>query len=95
MNDSNLGIQQPSRPWTNEIFTYLPQCNGDVLSDRRESVVEFLFNACGNDDSTMFRKYNSNKCMLANSFFKPTCKIIISVTQRTYFCTSYEKSYVT
>ena len=32
---------------------------------------------------------------LANSFFKPTDEIVSSVTQRTYPCTNYERSYVT
>ena len=53
MSDSNLGIEQPSRPCTNQNSIHPPQCNGDVLSDRRESVggtstsVEFLFSAVG------------------------------------------------
>ena len=34
--------------------------------------------------SPKFKKYNSNKCILANSFFKPTNKIVSSVTDRTY-----------
>ena len=34
--------------------------------------------------SSKFKKYNSNKCILANSFFKPTDKIVSSVTDRTY-----------
>ena len=52
MNDSNLGIEQPSRPCTNQNSIHPPQHNGDVLSDRRESVggssmsVKFLFSAC-------------------------------------------------
>ena len=101
MNDSNLGIEQPSRPCTNQNSIHPPQRNGDVLSDRRESVggsstsVEFLFSACGDGGSTKFKKCNSSKCILANSFFKPTDKIVSSVTHRTYSCTNYEKSYVT
>ena len=100
MNDSNLGTEQPSRPCTNLNSIHPSQHNGDALSDRRESVggsptsVEFLFSACGDGGSTKFRKYNSNKCILANSFFKSTDKIVSSVTHRTYSCTNYEKSYV-
>ena len=41
-----------------------------------------------------FKKCNSNKCILANSF-KTSDKIVSSVTHRTYSCTNYEKSYVT
>ena len=101
MNDSNLGIEQPSRPCVNQNCILAPQRNGDVLSDRRESVgdssmsVEFLFSACGDGSSTKFKNCNSNKRVLANSFFKPTDKIFSSVTHRTYSCTNYEKSYVT
>ena len=101
MNDSNLGIEQPSRPCTDRNSVHPPQRNCDVLSDRRESVggsstsVEFLFSACGDGGSTKFKKCNSNKCTLANSFFKTTDKIVSSVTHRTYSCTDYKKSYVT
>ena len=101
MNDSNLDIDQPSKPFTNKNSIHPPQRNGDVLSDRRELVrgssssAEFLFSACGDGSSTKFKKWNSNKCILANFFFKPTDKIVSSVTNRTYFCTNYEKSYVT
>ena len=82
MNDSNLGIVQPSKPSANQNYIRLCQCNGDVLSDRRELVggsftsVEFLFSACEDGGSTKFKKYNSNKCTLANSFFKTADKIV-------------------
>ena len=72
-----------------------------MLSDRRESVrgsstsVEFLFSACGDGISTKIKKCNSNKCILANSFFKPTDKIVSSVTHATYSCSNYEKSSLT
>ena len=72
-----------------------------MLSHRRElsgglsASVEFLFSACGDGGSTKFEKCNSNKCILANSFFKPTNKIVSCVIHRTYPCTNYEKSYVT
>ena len=97
MNNSNLGIEQPSRPCTNQNFIHPPQRNGDVLPDRRESVggssksVEFLFSAYGDGSSTKLKKCNSNKCILANSFFNPTDKIVSSVTHRTYSRTNYEK----
>ena len=100
MNDGNLGIEQPSRPCTNQ-NTIHPQRNGNVLPDRNESVggssmsVEFLFIVCWYEGSTKFKSCNSNICILANSFFKPTDKIVSSVTHRTYSCTNYEKSYVT
>ena len=80
MNDSNLGIEQPSRPCTNQNSIHTPQRNGDVLSDRRKSVggsstsVEFLFSGVGG--SAKFKKCNSNKYILANSSFKPTDKIV-------------------
>ena len=66
------------------------QPNFDVLSDRKESVggssasVEFLFSACGDGGSTKFKKCSSNKCILANSFFKLTDKIVSSVTVKSY-----------
>ena len=97
MNDSNLSIEQPSRLCINQNSIHPPQRNGDVLPDRRESVggsstsLEFLFSACGDGSSRKFKKCKSNKCILANSFFKPTDKIVSSVTHRTYSCTNYEK----
>ena len=57
MNNSNLGIEQPSRPCTNQNSIHPPQRNGDVLPDRRESVgglstsVESLLSACGDGRS--------------------------------------------
>ena len=57
--------------------------------------LEFLFSACGDGGSTKIKKYNTNRYILANSFFKPTDKIVSTVTYRTYSCTNYEKSYVT
>ena len=101
MNDSNLGIEQPSRPRTNRNSIHPPQRNGDMLSNEGESVggsstsVEFLLSEGGDGGLTKFKKCNSNKCILANSFFKPTDKIVISVTHRTYSFTNYEKSYAT
>ena len=89
-NDSNLGIEQLSRPCTNQNSIHPPQRNGDVLSDRGELVgglstsVEFLFGECGDWGSTKFKKCNSSKCILANSFCKPTDKIVSSVTHRTW-----------
>ena len=73
MNDSNLGIEQPSRPSTNQNSIHSPQSNGDVVLGRRELVVglsasvEFLFSACGDGASTKFKNCNSRKCILANS----------------------------
>ena len=96
-----LVLSSPQDLETNQNSIHPPQRNGDVLSDRGELVggssssVEFLFSACGDGGSTKFKKCNSNKCILANSFFKPTDKIVSSVTHRTYSCTNYEKSYVT
>ena len=45
--------------------------------------------------STKFKKCNSNKSILANSFVKPTDKIVSSATHIIYSCTNYEKSCVT
>ena len=62
MNDGNLDIDQPSKPFTNKNSIHPPQHNGDVLSDRRELVrgssssAEFLFSACGDGSSTKFKK---------------------------------------
>ena len=62
MNERNLGIEQPSRPCTNQNSIHRPQHNGDALSDRRELVsgssmaVEFLLNASGDLGSTKFKK---------------------------------------
>ena len=100
MNDSNLGTEEPARPCTNENSIHLPQRNGVALLDRRKSVggsstsVEFLFSACGYVGSTKFKKCNSKKWILANSFLKPTDKIVGSMTNRTYSCANYEKFYV-
>ena len=101
MNDSNVGIEQPLGPCINQNSIHSLQINGDVLSDRRilfggsSTSVEFLFSACGDGGSTKFKKCHSNKCILANYFFKPTDKIVSSVTHRTYSSKNYEKSYVT
>ena len=101
MHDSNLDIEQPSRPCTTQNSIHPPQCNGNVISEKRESTgglstsAEFLFGACGDNSSTKFKIYNSNKCILANSFFKPTDKIVSSVTHRSYSCANYEKFYAT
>ena len=101
MNNSNLGIEQPSRPCTNQNSIHPPQRNGDVLPDRRELVgglstsVESLLSACGDGRSRKIKKCISSKCILANSFFKVTDKIVSYVKHRTYSCTNYEKSYVT
>ena len=38
MTGSNLGIEQPSRPCTNQGSIHPPQRNGDVLSGRGDSV---------------------------------------------------------
>ena len=56
--------------------------------------LEFLFSVYWYEGSTKFKSCNSNICILANSFFKPTNKVVSSVTHRTYY-TNYEKSYVT
>ena len=101
MNDSNLSIEQPSKSFTNKNSIHSPQRNDNVLSDRRELVcgsstsLKFLFSACGDGSSTKLKKCNSNKCILACSFFKPTDKIVSSVTHRTYSSMNYEKSYIT
>ena len=101
MNDSNLGIKQPSRPCTNENSIYPPQRKDDVLPDRRELVrarstsVEFLFSAFGDGILAKLKICNLIKCILAISFFKNAGKIVSSVKKRTYFCTNHEKSYVT
>ena len=61
-----------------------------MLSDRSGSVggsstsVEILFSACGSGGATKFEKCNSNKCILANYFFKSTDKNVSSVTRRTF-----------
>ena len=34
MNDSNLGIEQPSRPCTNQNSIHLPPRNGNVLEGK-------------------------------------------------------------
>ena len=51
-----------------------------------------MFSACG--DGGSFDKCNSNKCILKNSSFKKTDKILSSVTRRTYSYGNYENSYV-
>ena len=83
MNDSNIGIEQPSRPCTNQNCIHPIQRNGHVLSDRKESVggpstsVELLFSACEDGGSAKFKKFNLSKCILRNSFFKPTDKMLV------------------
>ena len=57
--------------------------------------IKFLFSACGDKSSTKFKKCHSNKYTLTNSFFKPNDEIVSSLTQTTYSCANYEKSYVT
>ena len=95
MNDNNLAIEQPSRPCSNQNSLHSPQHNRDALSDRPESFggsstsVEFLFNACVDRSSTKIKKCISNKCILTNSFFEPTDKIVSSVTHTTYSCTNF------
>ena len=82
MNDSNLGIKQPSISCTNQSFMHPPRHNGDVLSGRRELVgdssttIEILLSACGDEGSTKFKKCISNKWILANSFLQPIIKLI-------------------
>ena len=56
---------------------------------------ESLFIGFGDGSSTEFKKCNSKKCILANSFFQPTDKIVSSATHRIQPCMDYEKSYVT
>ena len=51
--------------------------------------VEFLLSACRDGGSIKFKKGNSNKCFLANSFFQPTDKIVSSVTHKIYSCMNY------
>ena len=100
MNDSNLGIEQLSGPWTNQNSIHPPpqcivamcfQIEGNwlvaPLCVQNFCVVHVVMGVQQNS-----RKCNSNKCILANSFFKPTDKIVSSVTQRTYSCMNYEKS---
>ena len=66
MNDINL--EQPSRPCTNPC-TKQPQQNGNVISDRRESVgglsmsVEILFSPCG-----MTVQQNSKNVIQINAY---------------------------
>ena len=91
MNDSNLGIENPSRHSINKNSIRPPQYNG------RQNVIGWwliqnLFSACG--DGGSFDKCNSNKCILKNSSFKKTDKILSSVTRRTYSYGNYENSYV-
>ena len=101
MIDSNLRIEQHSRSCTNQNSMLLPQHNGDVLSDRRDSVggpstsVEYLFSAWDDGVSTKFKTCNSYKYLLTNSFFQPADKIASFSKHRTYSCPNYEKSYVT
>ena len=74
------------------------KCNKDPLLNLvggSSTSVEFLFSACEDRGSTKFKKCNSNKCILANSFFKPTDKIVSSLTHGTNSCMNYEKSFVT
>ena len=98
--DNNRGIAKASRPCTNQNSIHPPQLNGNVLSKRREFVVcgpsttvESLFSTFGGGPSITFKKYDSTKCRLANSFLQPN-KIFSSVTRRSYSCTSYGKSYL-
>ena len=87
MYDSNLLLKQPSRPSTHHKSKYPPQRNGYVLSDRREWVggsstsTEFLSSPSRDKGSAKSKKSNSNKDILANSFFKTTDKIVTSVRQ--------------
>ena len=98
--DGNLLLKQPSRPSTNPSSKHPPQRNGDVLSDRREWVggsstfAEFLSSPCRDKGSAKSKKSNSNKYILANSFFKTTDKIVSSVRQITYSATKSKMYHV-
>ena len=81
MKDKNLGIGQPRRPCTNQNSIHTPQNNGDVLSEIRAFVVcgpsttvESPFSTFDYWGSMKFKKCDSSKCTLANSFFQPNKK---------------------
>ena len=100
MTDCNLGAGQPPAPCTDQNSLHPPQRNGDVLPERRDLVgdpsksIESLVSACGDGSSVKFKKCNSNTCKL-NINFKPSDRIVSSVTHRTYSCINNENKFVT
>ena len=99
MTDCNLGAGQPPAPCTDQNSLHPPQRNGDVLPERRDLVgdpsksIESLVSACGDGSSVKFKKCNSNTCKL-NISFKPSDRIVSSVTHRTYSCINNENKFV-
>ena len=100
MNDCNLGAEQPSAPCTNQNSIHPPQRNGDVLTEERDlggdpsKSLESLVSACGDGSSIKQKKCKSNVCKLKQNF-KPSDKIVSSVTHRTYNCINKDNNFVT
>ena len=96
MPDCNRGTGQPPVPRTNMNSIHPPQGNADVPHVIQDFVggpstsLEVLERACGDGSSTFFKKCTSNRCLLAKNNFKPSDKIVSSVTHRIYPCVNHE-----
>ena len=96
MTDCNRGTGQPPVPRTNANSIHPPQGNADVPHVIQDFVggpstsIEILERACGDGSSTFFKKCLSKTCLLAKNNFKPSDKIVSTVTHRTYPCVNHE-----
>ena len=96
MPDCNRGTGQPPVPRTNANSIHPPQGNADVPHVIQDFVggpstsIEILEHACGDRSSTYFKKCLSKTCLLAKNNFKPSDKIVSTVTHRTYPCVNHE-----
>ena len=96
MTDCIGGTGQPPVPRTNMSSIHPPQGNADVPQVIQEFVsgpstsVEILEGACGDGSSTFFKKCSSKTCLLAKNNFKPTDKVVSTVTHRVYTCINHE-----
>lgn len=61
---------------------------GELFTDLSSSE-KSLFSGCEDWNSRKSKNFNLTKCILANSFFQLTDKIVTSVTHRAYSCTKY------
>ena len=88
MTDCNLEAGQPPASHTNMNSIHPLQGNAQVTQDfvgGPSTTLEVLESACGDGSSTHMKKFNLKTCILSKSF-KPSDRIVSSVTHRTYPC---------